>query len=232
MNPVQRVLGSLFARIRPQPQDQAPVPIKVLAGWYVRKGFFPAIRGSIHALRIDAKLPLFVGSGCSIAYARSMKVGKSVVIGRNSVINAFSVEGIVLGDRVTIRENAWVQCSSHPSDPGVGLTIGDGTYVGPSAIFGVGGPISIGANCQLGSGVTMIAENHAIGADGRPSATEVTRAGISIGEGCWIGHRAAILDGVTLGDHCVVGAGAVVTRSFPAGTTIVGVPGREVRAQS
>jgi acetyltransferase-like isoleucine patch superfamily enzyme len=52
-----------------------------------------------------------------------------------------------------------------------------------------------------------------------------------IGNRCWLGERAVITSGVELGDGCIVGAGAVVTRSFPAGSVIVGVPGRLLRVQ-
>jgi acetyltransferase-like isoleucine patch superfamily enzyme len=150
-----------------------------------------------------------------------------VQLGSGTIINAFSRDGVVLGDGVTIRENAWIQCSSHPSNPGAGLVVGAGTYIGPSSVIGVAGPIEIGERCQFGARVTLIAENHAV-IDGVPSATEVIRRGIRIGDGCWLGHGATVLDGVELGEHCVVGAGAVVTRSYPAGTTLVGVPARPI----
>jgi acetyltransferase-like isoleucine patch superfamily enzyme len=219
---------TFWSRMRSQPVGQVNVTSTEMLGWYLRKGLFSGIRGCLMSIRVAARLPFFVGSGCSISYGRSIQAGRFVVLGRNSVINAYSVNGVVIGDRVTIRENAWVQCSSHPSSPGEGLDIGPETYIGPSVILGIGGKILIGARCQIGSGVTMVAENHAIDGNGRPSATEVTRIGIVIGDDCWIGHRATVLDGVVLGNGCIVGAGAVVTKSFPAGSTIVGVPGRIV----
>ena len=49
---------------------------------------------------------------------------------------------------------------------------------------------------------------------------------IRIGHHCWIGTNAVILAGVSLGDRCVVGAGAVVTKSYPAGSVLGGVPAR------
>lgn len=49
---------------------------------------------------------------------------------------------------------------------------------------------------------------------------------IHIGEDCWIGARAVILPGVRIGDGAVVGAGALVTRDVPGGSTVGGVPAK------
>lgn len=221
------IVSRLATRFRPQPETAgvAPSPTALL-GWYARKGAVPALRGLLRRPlfgRVEGLL--FIGRGVRIDYARRMRLGRGVQIGAGSVVNAFSRDGIRLGDGVTVRENAWIQCSSHPANPGAGLTVGRGTYIGPGSVIGVAGPIEIGEDCQLGARVTLIAENHAV-IDGVPSPTEVVRRGIRIGDGCWLGHGASVLDGVTLGDHCVVGAGAVVTRSHPAGTRLVGVPAR------
>jgi acetyltransferase-like isoleucine patch superfamily enzyme len=49
---------------------------------------------------------------------------------------------------------------------------------------------------------------------------------IRIGNNCFIGERSLILPGVAIGDDCVVGAGAVVSRSVPSRTVVAGVPAR------
>lgn len=225
--PLSSLVNRLGQRIRPNSAAFELADLKIVAGWYVRKGLAPFLRGLIRRISFGAVHGfVFVGPRVSILYPSRIKLGRWVSIGGNSAVNAYSKEGIVIGDNVTIRENAWIQCSSSPTNPGVGLTIGHGTYIGPGVILGVGGPIVIGAGCQIGSSVVLISENHSISDGNEVSGISVLRKGISIGDGCWIGHRVAIVDGVVLGRDCVVGAGAVVTKSFGDGVHLVGVPAR------
>ncbi|MCP5522045.1 MAG: acyltransferase [Verrucomicrobiales bacterium] len=83
--------------------------------------------------------------------------------------------------------------------------------------------IEIGAHTLFAPGVKIISANHDLG----NYDTWVASGPIRIGGGCWIGANAVILPGVELGDGVVVGAGAVVTRSFEPGAIIGGSrPGR------
>lgn len=51
---------------------------------------------------------------------------------------------------------------------------------------------------------------------------------VRIGSNIFVGTRALILQGVTIGDNCVIGAGSIVTKSIPANSVAVGVPARVV----
>jgi lipopolysaccharide O-acetyltransferase len=56
-----------------------------------------------------------------------------------------------------------------------------------------------------------------------------SRGRVQIGRGTFVGYRASIMDGVSLGRHCVVGANSVVTRSFPDGSMLAGCPARRIK---
>lgn len=86
--------------------------------------------------------------------------------------------------------------------------------------------IYIGRGTFIAPNVGLITANHTVG-----SLSEHDRGqDIRIGEDCWIGMNAVILPGVTLGPNTVVGAGAVVTKSYADGNcVIVGNPGRIIK---
>lgn len=83
--------------------------------------------------------------------------------------------------------------------------------------------INIGAGVQIASGARIIDCEHDFYGD----RSKIGNMGnILIEDGCIIGSNAVILKGVHLGKNCVVGAGAVVTHSFPENSVIVGVPAK------
>lgn len=87
--------------------------------------------------------------------------------------------------------------------------------------------IHIESHVRCGQFVSIIATNYALGKDGTPIwDTPAAKQGVCIGEGCWLATGCVILPGVELGPGCTVGANAVVTKSFPAGTRLGGVPAR------
>ena len=92
--------------------------------------------------------------------------------------------------------------------------------------------ITIGDGCVLSEHVYITDLMHGLHPDqGLIMQQPLQSKGpVRIGSGCFLGYRAAIMPGVTLGDHCVVGANSVVTKSFPAYSMLVGSPARLVRS--
>lgn len=88
------------------------------------------------------------------------------------------------------------------------------------------GHIAIGKGTYIAPNVGLITQNH----DPNNLDLHLEAQSIVIGKSCWIGINAVILPGVTLGAHTIVGAGAVVTKSFPEGSCVLaGVPARIVK---
>jgi maltose O-acetyltransferase len=88
--------------------------------------------------------------------------------------------------------------------------------------------VTFGSRVLLGQFVSVIGSNHLVRPDGTVAWDEIDsgKRDVAIGNDCWIGAGAMILPGVALGPKTVVGAGAVVTRSFPGGAKLVGSPAR------
>jgi acetyltransferase-like isoleucine patch superfamily enzyme len=94
-----------------------------------------------------------------------------------------------------------------------------------------GGRITIGNYSGIGPGTVIFSSNHQF-APGVPYHTQPwTERDVTIGNDVWIGAGCVVLPGVTIGDGAVCAAGAVVTRSVPAGAVVGGVPARVIKSR-
>jgi acetyltransferase-like isoleucine patch superfamily enzyme len=108
------------------------------------------------------------------------------------------------------------------------LRIGAACFVNDGCRFETGAPISIGDRVYLGHDVTVLTTSHDIGPH-EQRCDGVVSAAVAIGHGVWVGSRALILPGVSIGDGAVIAAGSVVTRSVAADALVAGVPAVPVR---
>jgi len=108
------------------------------------------------------------------------------------------------------------------------VTIGDHTRIGIHCT--VIGPVSIGNHVNLAQGITVTALNHNFSdADKRIDEQGVSTQPVTIADDVWIGANAVVLPGVTIGRHCVIAAGAVVTKDVPDNTLVGGVPAKVIK---
>lgn len=108
--------------------------------------------------------------------------------------------------------------------PGAVLEIGRGCYLNRGTALAAARSIRLGEDCLVGEWVSILdTDFHPVHAD-QPVAV----GAVEIGRNVWLGNRATVLRGVRIGDHAVVGAGAVVTRDLPARAIAVGNPARVV----
>lgn len=112
------------------------------------------------------------------------------------------------------------------TDLGKNITIGEGVFINACCHFQDHGGVVIGNHCQIGHGVVFATLNHGINPEDRHHTYP---APIVLGKNVWVGSNATILQGVTIGDNAVVGAGAVVTKDVEANTVVGGVPARFIK---
>ena len=116
--------------------------------------------------------------------------------------------------RIPIYRAYGVAVKSHNIHPGcffdtANVSIGQRTVIWNNCYFGDG--VTIGDDCAIARDVAFQTTSHEI-ASSRRRVGRSTTAPIVVGSGTWIGTRVTVLPGVTIGNGCVIGAGAVVTR--------------------
>jgi acetyltransferase-like isoleucine patch superfamily enzyme len=175
--------------------------------------------------------------------------GRDVIFGQNVVLR--HPHKIHIGDHVVVDDNCLLDAKGESNR---GIRIDSGVFIGRNTILSckngdieIGAGANIGFNCELfsasrvtiGANVLIAAYAYVIGGDhdfSDPSSAVLAQsrrsAGISIGDGAWLGAGAKILDGVTIGEHAVIGAGAVVRSDVAAHAVAVGVPARVVSSRT
>lgn len=99
------------------------------------------------------------------------------------------------------------------------LTLGENTFPGdsPGVYINARNGITIGDNTNIGPNVVLVSANH----DFFDNSSHTKNEPIIIGKNCWFGGNSCVLPGIILGDNTIVGAGAVVTKSFEEGYCVI-----------
>ncbi|PHS70770.1 MAG: acetyltransferase [Alcanivorax sp.] len=110
---------------------------------------------------------------------------------------------------------------------GHGAQITPPIYMGRQCKIYAGGGVEIGQGAIFSDEVVVLTTMHDFhDEDYIPYGPKNIKKPVVIGEACWIGYRSMILPGVVLGKGVIVGAGSVVTRSFPDGSIVAGNPAK------
>lgn len=107
--------------------------------------------------------------------------------------------------------------------------IGNHSGIGQNAYIGI--TVSIGNDVMMGSDCLMLTRNHNFSDIERPMRLQgyAEEKPISIGDDVWIGSRVIILGGVRIGNHCIIGAGSVVTHDVNDYEIVAGNPAKVIR---
>jgi len=154
-------------------------------------------------------------------------MGNSIAIARSSSIAASDNSVITIGDGVVLGERTVVSSKS-----GV-ISIGERTTFTRDCL--VSGGVTIGADCLFSNNVTVLSGSHKIhgpgtirGNDANYEKSENYRLydDVVIEDDCWLGANVVVLPGVSISKGTVVGANAVVTKTFPEYSVLTGVPAK------
>jgi acetyltransferase-like isoleucine patch superfamily enzyme len=106
-----------------------------------------------------------------------------------------------------------------------GVRIGRNTSINENCFLDGFGGIEIGDNCSIAHGVSILSESHEFGNKNILIKKQgKTKAKVTIGNDVWIGCKATILQGVTVGDGAVISSGTVVNRNVKSYSVVAGVP--------
>jgi len=109
-----------------------------------------------------------------------------------------------------------------------GFRLGENSTVNSNCRMDPRGGIEIGSNASISNEVIILTADHDMDS---PDFVGRTRP-VKIDDYAWIGTRAMILPGVTIGRGAVVAAGAVVTKSVEPFSVVAGLPARPVRSRA
>ena len=156
------------------------------------------------------------------AHLKTKLPASVVVLGR---VTVYGTANVHFGHDILLYPDLHLETQS-----GASITIGDDVVISRGVHIVAMEGISIGAGSMIGENTSIRDANH-IRETCRPLRNSGHKAAsITIGREVWIGRGAAILAGVTIGDHATIGANAVVTRDVPANAVVGGVPARPLGA--
>lgn len=168
------------------------------------------------AQRPGARLALTRELARRRAYARGRVLGEPLEMLRDGRLS--------LGEQVLLEPDVWITGSGR-------VEIGEGTILNRGVMLAAAEHVSIGAHCMVANGCVVTDSDHVTDDPTRPATWQgfTSKGPTTVGDHTWLGAHAVVTSGVTIGERCIIGAGAVVTHDVPDWSVAVGVPARVVR---
>lgn len=206
------------------------MPLDYLIGILVQRTNM-LIRGvSVAPLFNKCGSPLFIGKHVTVRCKSKIVLGNCVTFQDYVYIDALSKEGIFLGNNVSIGMRTIIKTSGSLGKLGKGFKIGANSAMGNDCFIGAAGGVEIGEYCAIGQNVRFHSENHKFDNPNKPIHEQgVINKGIKVGNDCWIGAGAVLLDGVTIGNSSVIGANSVVCCDVPDFSVFAGNPAKLIK---
>lgn len=170
---------------------------------------------------------VILGKGLIIRKPGQIKIGSQVAIDDATLLDGGLEQetAITLGSGTLISKGCVMQAKTRPLSMGKNCDIGAHTILSSVGGIILGESVLIAGNCYIGGGRYHTEDLET------PIMSQglYSRGPVMIGDNTWIGASVTILDGVSIGRGCVIGAGSLVTRDVPDYAVAIGSPARVVR---
>jgi acetyltransferase-like isoleucine patch superfamily enzyme len=151
---------------------------------------------------------------------RKLSVGNNILIGDYSDLRG---KEIIIEDNVIIHENVLIRSNNV-------ISIGKGTTINRNC--NILANVKIGKGCSIAANVVIVGSNHVFKSKIDSIKSQgIDSKGILIEDDVWIGANCTVLDGVVLGEGCIVAAGAVVNKSIEPYSIVGGVPSKHIKTR-
>jgi acetyltransferase-like isoleucine patch superfamily enzyme len=169
---------------------------------------------------------VIINRNCVFRNPHQIFIGDDVVIDENSLLDARGTgsEGLRLSRGVLVSRGVQIKSKGGAITIGDNVTIGDGSTVISQTGVHIGAGAAIAHACHIAGGTFAMQEFNL------PAPERKTTSGgpIRIGAGTWIAMGVLVVDGVRIGDNCIVSAGSVVTRAVPDKSLVGGNPAKKL----
>jgi len=193
------------------------------AGLWLRKKLYPGLLRKVGAGAV-------FGRNIVLRHPRRIEIGDGTIVDDGCVLDARAEEetSISIGRKTFLARETIIACKG--GSIRIGNRVGIGARTTIHACTGnkvvVGDNVLIGPYCYLvGAGLYNTDRTDVPIAD---QGLDL-RGGVTIGDNAWLGARAIVLDGLTVGNDAIVAAGAVVTKHVPPFAVVAGIPARVIR---
>ena len=195
--------------------------ITYLCPWYIvsRANHFREVLFTLWIKRYLGHL----GGGCTIGLGCQLQGGgnKNISIGNNTILVSHNILG------------CWTSHNGIDYDPHI--IIGDNTAIGEYTQISAAKEVRIGNGVLTGRFVYISDNNHGTSCltdlKMQPSKRDLyIKGSVVIEDNVWIGDKASILSGVTIGKGAIVACNAVVTKNVPPYSVVAGVPAKVIKS--
>lgn len=188
-----------------------------------------ALRGVFYRLILKMDGMAAIESGVRLRFASNIHLHRGAYLDQNTYLHACP-NGIEIGENTIVMHGAVLHVYNFRGLPHAGIHIGRDSLIGEYCVIRGQGGVTLGDRVYTSPFTQLLAVNHVFDDRQRPFIEQgITAQGIVVEDDVWLGAGAIITDGVRIGKHSIVAAGAVVTKDVPPYSVVGGVPARVIK---